>query len=234
MRKYNILVAEDDKAIRESLGIYLKNGGYEVFYAEDGVQCIEVFEKEDIDLVIMDLMMPRMDGNQAIMKLREYSYVPIIILSAKSEDYDKVVGLDIGADDYITKPFNPFELMARVNSNIRRFYNYKPNLPTDEYIQIGNLRLNTFQKNIEVEGKVVSLTSTEFGILELMMKNPNRVFTSDEIYEYVWHEDAIDTKTVTVHIRRIREKIEINSNKPTYLQVAWGIGYKFVDPNRRK
>lgn len=234
MRKYNILVCEDDQAIRESIGIYLKNGGYEVFNAKDGIECLEVFKKESIDLVIMDLMMPRMNGNEAIIKLREESYVPVIILSAKSEDYDKVVGLDIGADDYITKPFNPFELLARVNSNIRRFYSYKAEVPSEEYVQIGNLKLNVFQKNIEVEGKILSLTSIEYGILELLMKNPNRVFTSNEIYEHVWHEDAIDTKTVSVHIRRIREKIEINPNKPTYLQVAWGIGYKFVDPNRRK
>lgn len=234
MHKYNILVAEDDKAIRDSLGIYLRNANYEVFFAEDGLEALKIFKEEKIDLVIMDLMMPKMDGNTAIIKLREESYVPIIILSAKSEDYDKVIGLDIGADDYITKPFNPLELMARVNSNIRRFYNYKPNRETSDSITVAGLTLNTLSKSIEVEGKLVSLTSIEYGILELMMRNPNRVFTSDEIYEYVWNEEAFDSKTVTVHIRRIREKIEINPNKPQYLQVAWGVGYKFVDPNRRK
>lgn len=233
MRKYKILVAEDDKAIRDSLGIYLRNSNYEVFNACDGLDAIEVFKKEDIDLVIMDLMMPKMDGNQAIIKIREKSFVPILILSAKSEDYDKVIGLDIGADDYITKPFNPLELIARVNSNIRRFYNYKPNQKSESSITVAGITLDTLEKNLEVDAKIINLTSIEYGILELLMKHPNQVFTSDQIYEHVWNEQAIDSKTVTVHIRRIREKIEINPNKPQYLQVAWGIGYKFVDDNRR-
>ncbi len=233
MRKYKILVAEDDKAIRESLGIYLRNANYEIFYAVDGLDAINVFRREKIDLVIMDLMMPKMDGNEAILKIREKSYVPIIILSAKSEDYDKVIGLDIGADDYITKPFNPMELLARVNSSIRRFYNYKPSQETETTITVANLTLDTLKKSIEVDGKEISLTSIEYGILELLMKHPNQVFNSDEIYEYVWQEEALDSKTVSVHIRRIREKIEINPNKPQYLQVAWGVGYKFVDPDRR-
>lgn len=233
MRKYKILVAEDDKAIRDSLGIYLRNSNFEVFNASDGLEAIEVFERENIDLVIMDLMMPKMDGNEAIIKIREKSYVPILILSAKSEDYDKVIGLDIGADDYITKPFNPLELIARVNSNIRRFYNYKPNQKSETSITVSGVTLDTLEKNIEVDGKIINLTSIEYGILELMMTHPNQVFTSDQIYEHVWNEEAIDSKTVTVHIRRIREKIEINPNKPQYLQVAWGVGYKFVDDNRR-
>jgi len=233
MRKFKVLVAEDDKAIRDSLGIYLRNSNYDVYYAEDGLEAIEIFKREEIDLVIMDLMMPRMNGNEAILKLRENTFVPIIILSAKSEDYDKVLGLDIGADDYITKPFNPLELMARVNSNIRRFYSYKPSSRQSSVIQIGGVKLNTLQKNLELEGKVINLTSLEYGILELMMKNPNRVFTSDEIYEHVWNEPALDSKTVTVHIRRIREKIEINPTKPMYIQVAWGLGYKFCDPSGR-
>ncbi|MDO5027328.1 MAG: response regulator transcription factor [Tissierellia bacterium] len=233
MRKYKILVAEDDKAIRDSLGIYLRNANYEVFYAQDGLEAVEVFNREEIDLVIMDLMMPKMDGNQAIIKIRGKSFVPILILSAKSEDYDKVIGLDIGADDYITKPFNPLELIARVNSNIRRFYNYKPNQKTDTSITVAGLVLDTLEKNIDIDGKIINLTSIEFGILELLMSHPNQVFTSDQIYEYVWKEEAIDSKTVTVHIRRIREKIEINPNKPQYLQVAWGVGYKFVDEKRR-
>lgn len=233
MRKYKILVAEDDKAIRDSLGIYLRNSNFEVFNACDGLEAIKVFERENIDLVIMDLMMPKMDGNEAIIKIREKSYIPILILSAKSEDYDKVIGLDIGADDYITKPFNPLELIARVNSNIRRFYNYKPNQHSDSSITVAGVTLDTLEKNVEVNGKTINLTSIEYGILELMMKHPNQVFTSDQIYEHVWNEQAIDSKTVTVHIRRIREKIEINPNKPQYLQVAWGVGYKFVDDNRR-
>ncbi len=229
MQKYNILVAEDDKAIRDSLGIYLKNENYGVYYAQNGVEAIDVFQREQIDLVVMDLMMPKMNGNEAIMKLREKTYVPIIILSAKSEDFDKVLGLDIGADDYITKPFNPLELVARVKSNIRRFYNYKEGVVNDDVIEIGNIRLNLSSKTVDVDGDSINLTSREFGILKLLMSNPNRIFSSNEIYEQVWNEPSIDSRTVTVHIRRIREKIEINPNKPTYLQVAWGIGYKFVN-----
>ncbi|WP_311487945.1 response regulator transcription factor [uncultured Helcococcus sp.] len=236
MSEYKILVAEDDKAIRDSIGIYLNNANYQVLYAEDGLQAIEKFKNEEIDLIIMDLMMPNMTGEEAIVKLREISYVPIIILSAKGEDYDKVLGLDIGADDYITKPFNPLELVARVKSNLRRFYSYKDKnrqVTNGSNIKIGNLILNEYEKNIEVNGDIVALTQIEYGILELLMSSPNRVFTSDEIYEHVWGEYALDTKTVTVHIRRIREKIEIDPNKPEYLQVVWGIGYKFVDPSRR-
>lgn len=233
MEKYKILVAEDDKAIRDSIGIYLKNANYDVYFAEDGMECIEIFKKEKIDLVIMDLMMPKMTGEEAIIKLREDSFIPIIILSAKSEDYDKVIGLDIGADDYITKPFNPLELMARVNSNIRRYYKYKSQEEKESIIEIGSVRLNSLDKSVSVEDEKINLTSIEYKILELMMRNPNRVFSVDEIYERVWNEPAMETKTVTVHIRRIREKIEINPNKPIYLQVAWGLGYKFVDPKRR-
>ncbi len=233
MEKYKILVAEDDKAIRDSIGIYLKNANYDVYFAEDGMECIEIFKKEKIDLVIMDLMMPKMTGEEAIIKLREDSFIPIIILSAKSEDYDKVIGLDIGADDYITKPFNPLELMARVNSNIRRYYKYKSQEEKESIIEIGSVRLNSLDKSVSVEDEKINLTSIEYKILELMMRNPNRVFSVDEIYERVWNEPAMETKTVTVHIRRIREKIEVNPNKPIYLQVAWGIGYKFVDPKRR-
>lgn len=232
MEKYKILVAEDDKAIRDSIGIYLNNANYDVVFANDGKECIEIFKNEKISLVIMDLMMPKMSGEEAIKILRKDSFVPIIILSAKSEDYDKVIGLDIGADDYITKPFNPLELMARVNSNIRRFYKYVDKSDQEDVIQIGGITLNSFDKSIYVDGEKVSLTSIEYKILELLMKNPNRVFSIDEIYERVWNEPAIETKTVTVHIRRIREKIEINPNKPIYLQVAWGLGYKFVNPER--
>lgn len=232
MDKFKILVAEDDKAIRDSIGIYLKNAGYDLVFAADGKECLEIFKREKIDLVIMDLMMPNLTGEEAIMELRRDSYVPIIILSAKSEDYDKVMGLDIGADDYITKPFNPLELIARVNSNIRRFYKYKES-KDDNIIEIGTVKLNTLDKSVSVEDEKIFLTSIEYKILELLMSNPNRVFSVDEIYERVWNEPAIETKTVTVHIRRIREKIEINPNKPIYLQVAWGLGYKFVSPKRR-
>lgn len=233
MEKYTILVAEDDKAIRESIGIYLKNANYNVIYAKDGQNAVDEFKNNKIDLIIMDLMMPNMSGEEAILKLREHSYVPIIILSAKGEDYDKVIGLNIGADDYITKPFNPLELMARVNSNIRRFYQYQDEHKEEDIIQIGGIKLNTLEKNVYVEEEKISLTSIEYKILELLMKNPNRVFSIEEIYEIVWNEPAIEAKTVTVHIRRIREKIEIDPKKPMYLKVAWGLGYKFVDPKRR-
>lgn len=234
MGKYKILVAEDDKAIRDSIGIHLRNGGYEVFVAKDGLEAIDIFKNESIDLVIMDLMMPNMTGEEAIQKLREHSYVPIIILSAKSEDYDKVIGLDIGADDYITKPFNPLELMARINSNIRRFHSYRDKSESTDIVQIGPIVLDNLAKTVKVDGEEVNLTSIEYKILELLMRNPDRVFSVEEIYERVWNEPAIETKTVTVHIRRIREKIEINPNKPQYLQVAWGLGYKIVDPTRRR
>lgn len=233
MDKFRILVAEDDSAIRESIGIYLRNVGYEVLFAEDGLEAKEIFDKNNINLVIMDLMMPRMDGNKAIAKIREKSFIPIIILSAKSEDYDKIQGLDIGADDYITKPFNPLELLARVKANLRRYYSYKSQ-NSEGIIEIDSIKLDTFSKIVEVDGNRVGLTMTEFGILEFLMKNPNKVFTSDQIYRQVWNEDAYDSKTVTVHIRRIREKIEINPKKPKYLQVAWGIGYKFVKYDRRE
>ena len=226
MDKYRILVAEDDEAIRESIGIYLKNAGYDPVFASDGIEALKVLDNEKIDLVIMDLMMPNMSGEEAIIKLREDYFVPVIILSAKSEDYDKIMGLDIGADDYITKPFNPLELIARINSSIRRFYRYKSE--TEEgIIEIDGAVLDTNQKSISVDGVEIDLTSIEYKILELLMKNPNRVFSVDEIYERVWNEPAIETKTVTVHISRIRDKIEIDPAKPRYIKVVWGLGYKF-------
>lgn len=233
MYKYNILVAEDDKAIRESIGIYLRNANYEVHYADDGREALCIFENAKIDLIIMDLMMPNLSGEDAIRQLREISYVPIIILSAKSQDYDKIMGLDIGADDYMTKPFNPMELLARVNSNIRRFYDFGTkinNSKEDEKIVIGNITLDLINKSANVDGEDIALTSTEYGILELFMSNVGRLFSVDQIYESVWNEPALDTRTVTVHIRRIREKIEIDPKNPKYLQVSWGLGYKFIDP----
>ena len=232
MDKYNILIAEDDKEIARSIGIYLKNENFEIFYAEDGLEALEIFKNEKIDLIIMDLMMPKLSGEEAIIKLREVSFVPIIILSAKSEDTDKIFGLNIGADDYVQKPFNPMELIARVKSNLRRFYAY--DLKKDRnFIEIGSIKLDLSQKNAYVEDKQVALTSIEFKILELLMKNPNRVFSIEEIYESVWNEPAMEAKTVTVHIRRIREKIEVNPKKPMYLKVQWGLGYKFEDLRRK-
>lgn len=226
MKKYKILIAEDDKAIRDSIGIYLTNSNYDVYYAKDGQEALDLYDKEDIDLIIMDLMMPKLNGEEAIIKIREKSYVPIIILSAKSEDYDKVKGLNIGADDYVTKPFNPMELIARVNSHLRRNYLYESEEKTD--IEIGSIRLDTKEKTVYVNDKKVKLTSIEYKILELLMTHPDQVFSTEEIYERVWQEPAIEVKTVTVHIRRIREKIEVDPKNPIYLKVAWGLGYKFA------
>lgn len=231
MREFNILVAEDDREIANSIGIYLKNEKFNVFYAYDGFEAIDIFKEKKIDLIIMDLMMPNLSGEEAIMKLRNISYVPIIILSAKSEDYDKVMGLNIGADDYITKPFNPLELIARVRSNLRRHYSYDKVQKTDVII-IGNIKLNLNEKNVYVDDELVTLTSIEYKILKLLMTNPNKVFSIEQIYENVWNEPAIEAKTVTVHIRRIREKIEIDPKNPMYLKVQWGLGYKFVDDRR--
>ena len=232
MDKYNILIAEDDKEIARSIGIYLKNENFNIFYAYDGLEALEIFKNEKIDLIIMDLMMPNLSGEEAIIKLREISVVPIIILSAKSEDTDKIFGLNIGADDYIQKPFNPMELIARVKSNLRRFYAY--DLKNDRnFIEIGSIKLDLSQKIAYVEDKPVALTSIEFKILELLMRNPNRVFSIEEIYESVWNEPSMEAKTVTVHIRRIREKIEVNPKKPMYLKVQWGLGYKFEDLRRK-
>lgn len=231
MDTYKILVAEDEKEIRDLIGIYLNNEKYNVIFASDGKEAVKKYKEEKPDLIIMDLMMPVMNGEEAIIKIREDSYVPIIILSAKSEDYDKVIGLNIGADDYITKPFNPLELMARVNATLRRYNNYKDNEKKDEII-IGSVRLNKSEKTIYLQNKKIDLTFLEYKILEFLMTNPNRVFSIDEIYERIWNEPAIDSKTVTVHIRRIREKIEVDPKKPVYLKVQWGLGYKFVDPSR--
>jgi len=225
---YNILVAEDEKEIAAAIEVYLKNHNYGVFKAYNGEEALEIFKKHEIHLVLMDIMMPKMDGIEAVMRLREISNVPIIFLTAKSEDVDKILGLDIGADDYITKPFNPLELLARINSNIRRYTSYSsPPAAKDHVIQIGGIRLDDLKKQVTVDGKPVKLTPLEYKILHLLMKHPNRVFSIEEIYEKVWQEPAHNPDTVTVHIRRIREKIEINPKEPKYLKVVWGIGYKF-------
>lgn len=231
LNKYNILVVDDDKEIAKSIKLYLQNQNYNVILAHDGLEAIEIFEKENIDLVIMDIMMPKMDGSMATIKIREKSYVPIIMLSAKSEDMDKIMGLNQGADDYITKPFNPMELIARVNSAIRRYASYGTNLrqETDSTIRIGSIELNKDSKQVKVDGNVVKITALEYKILLLLMSNAGRVFSIDEIYEKVWEEPSYAPETVTVHIRRIREKIEINPKEPRYLKVVWGIGYKFED-----
>ncbi|SCY43823.1 response regulator transcription factor [Alkaliphilus peptidifermentans] len=225
---YNILVVDDEKEITDAIEVYLRNQNYNVFKAYDGEEALEIFQKEDIHLVLMDIMMPKLDGTSATIKIREKSPVPIIMLSAKSEDMDKIWGLNVGADDYITKPFNPLELLARVNSNLRRYTNYSSiMLPDDNSIKIGGIELNNDSKALLVDGEAIKITPLEYKILHLLMKNPNRVFSIEEIYERVWKEPAYNPDTVTVHIRRIREKIEINPKEPKYLKVVWGIGYKF-------
>ena len=228
MYTYNILVVDDEKEITDAIEVYLKNQNYNVFKAYDGKEALEGFEKEEIHLVLIDVMMPKLDGINATIKIREKSTVPIIILSAKSEDVDKILGLNIGADDYITKPFNPLELLARVNSNIRRYTNYSNNAAEKEnVIKIGGIELNDESKEVLVDGEPIKTTPLEYKILLLLMSHPNRVFSIEEIYEKVWNEPAYNPDTVTVHIRRIREKIEINPREPKYLKVVWGIGYKF-------
>ena len=228
--EYNILVVEDDKEIRDGIEIFLKSQGYHVYKAADGVEGLEVIERENIHLTIVDIMMPRMDGVTMTIKLREHHEFPVIMLSAKSEETDKVIGLNIGADDYVTKPFTPLELMARVNSQLRRYTRFMGMAQKKEeegrnYI-IGGLELNEDTIEFSVDGNPVKLTPIEFKILALLMKNPGRVFSAEEIYERVWNEKAINTDTIMVHVRNIRDKIEINPREPKYLKVVWGVGYK--------
>lgn len=224
----NILVCDDDKEIVDAIEIYLSQDGYRIFKAYDGEQAIELMKKEDIQLLIMDIMMPRLDGIRATLKIREYSSIPIIILSAKSEDTDKILGLNIGADDYITKPFNPLELAARVKSNLRRYTSLGSlNMDNKAIYQVGGLVINDETKQVTVDDEPVKMTPIEYNILLLLVKNQGRVFSIDQIYESIWNENAIGAdNTVAVHIRHIREKIEINPKEPRYLKVVWGVGYK--------
>lgn len=224
----NILVCDDDKEIVDAIEIYLKNEGYQIFKAYDGEEAIRILRKEDIQLLIMDIMMPKLDGIHATLKIREYSSIPIIILSAKSEDMDKILGLNVGADDYVTKPFNPLELVARVKSNLRRYTKLGSlNVDDNAVFRIGELSINDDTKEVSVDGEPVKLTPIEYSILLLLVKNPGRVFSINQIYESIWNEEAIGAdNTVAVHIRHIREKIEINPREPKYLKVVWGVGYK--------
>ena len=225
----NILVCDDDKEIVRAIGIYLKNEGYRVLEAYDGIEALDILRKEEIHLIIMDIMMPRMDGMQATVRIREEKNIPIIMLSAKSEDYDKIGGLGAGADDYVTKPFNPMELIARVNSQLRRYTTLgSMNQPRNEKtFQSGGLILNDDTKEVTVDGTEVRLTPTEYRILALLTANAGRVYTIYQIYDAVWEEPAFNPEnTVAVHIRHIREKIEINPKEPRYLKVVWGTGYK--------
>lgn len=224
----NILVCDDDKEIVDAIEIYLSQDGYKIYKAYDGEQAIQILDKEEIHLLIMDIMMPKLDGIRATLKIREYSSIPIIILSAKSEDTDKILGLNIGADDYICKPFNPLELVARVKSNLRRYTSLGSLTGENKAIyQVGELVLNDDTKQVTVDDEPVKMTPIEYNILLLLMKNQGRVFSINQIYESIWNEDAIGAdNTVAVHIRHIREKIEINPKEPRYLKVVWGVGYK--------
>ena len=227
MAQYNVLVVDDEDEIRDAIEIYLKNEGIRVFKAKDGIDGLMVLEEEDIHLIIMDIMMPKMDGIKATFKIRESKNIPIIMLSAKSEDTDKILGLNVGADDYVTKPFNPMELVARVKSQLRRFINLGNYEQREEEINANGLILNTNTKMVTVDGEEIRLTPIEYKILRLLMENRGRVFSIEEIYEKVWKEPYFNSdNTVAVHIRRIREKIEINPGDPKYLKVVWGIGYK--------
>ncbi len=224
----NILVCDDDKEIAEAIEIYLQQEGYNILKAYDGEQALQMLKENEVHLLIIDVMMPKLDGIRATMKIREDSSIPIIILSAKSEDSDKILGLNIGADDYITKPFNPLELVARVKSQLRRYTklgNAEEN--TQAVYVVGGLMINDDLKEVTVDGDVVKLTPIEYNILLLLVKNQGKVFSIDQIYENIWNEDAIGAdNTVAVHIRHIREKIEINPKEPRYLKVVWGVGYK--------
>lgn len=228
---YKILVVEDDKEIREGIEIYLRNQGYEVFQAANGQEGLKVIEQQELHLAIVDIMMPVMDGVTMLMKLRAMNFeFPVIMLSAKSEEVDKIMGLNMGADDYVTKPFTPLELLARVNSHLRRYSKYLAALQDDcvqEHVYtIGGLELNEDTVEVSVDGEPVKLTPMEFKIVQLLIKNPGRVFSADEIYERIWNEKAVNTDTIMVHVRNIREKIEIDPKNPKYLKVVWGVGYK--------
>ena len=224
-----ILVCDDDRDIVEAIDIYLTQEGYEVLKAYDGDEAIKVLKRNEVDLLIMDVMMPRLDGIRATLKIRENMSLPIIILSAKSEDADKILGLNIGADDYMTKPFNPLELVARVKSQLRRYTQLGSTARSDNQSEFrtGGLVIRDDLKEVTVDGEKVKLTPIEYNILLLLVKNQGKVFSINQIYENIWNEEAIGAdNTVAVHIRHIREKIEINPKEPRYLKVVWGVGYK--------
>ena len=224
---YNILVCDDDKDIVSALKIYLCAEGYKVIEAYDGVEAVKAVEKEDVHLVLLDIMMPKMDGITAISKIREISNVPIILLTAKSEGTDKILGLNVGADDYITKPFNPAEVMARVRSNIRRYIQLGGGEVKPTKIVIGGIVMDDSEKTVSLDGELISLTPREYDILKLFMQNPGNVFSPKDIYRKVWGEMPINAENaVAVHIRHLREKLEINPAEPRYIKVVWGQGYK--------
>ncbi len=229
MERQRILVVDDDQEIVKAIGINLQNEGYEVFMAYDGLQALDIISSKSVQLIILDVMMPRLDGLSTTLKIREEKNIPIIILSAKSEDTDKVLGLSMGADDYVTKPFNTMELMARIKSQLRRYLNLGDvnGQAKSNILQSGGLCFDLENHTLTVDGDPVKLTATETKIMELLMRSPGRIFPAEEIYERVWEAPAYGVEnTVMVHIRRIREKIEINPKEPKYLKVVWGIGYK--------
>lgn len=223
---YNVLVVDDEKEIRDAIDIYLRSENIKVIKAEDGLEALDILENQNIHLIILDIMMPKLDGIKTCLKIRENNNIPIIMLSAKGEDSDKILGLNVGADDYITKPFNHLELVARVKSQLRRYE--KPlEIGRENVIKVGDLEIDTVAKTITLRGEEVKVTATEFKILQLLASNRGRIFSIKEIYEKVWEEPFYKSEnTVTVHIRRIREKIEINTKEPQYIKVVWGIGYK--------
>lgn len=234
--EYTVLVVEDEIEICDAIEIYLKTQGYRVLKAHNGQEGLDIVSHETVHLAIVDIMMPVMDGIAMTMKIRENHDFPIIMLSAKSEDIDKITGLNIGADDYVTKPFVPMELLARVSSQLRRYSKYlnivQDQQHTENSYVVGGLELNLDTKQVTVEGKPVKVTPIEFKILQLLMEYPGKVFSADNIYESVWQEDAISTDTVMVHVRNLREKIEIDPKNPRYLKVVWGIGYKIEKQGR--
>ena len=227
---YNILVVDDDREIVKAIEIYLSKEGYNILKAYDGEEALKQLTENEVHLVILDVMMPNKDGLETLEEIRKTKTLPVIMLSAKSEDYDKIAGLNIGADDYVTKPFNPLELIARVNSCIRRYVNFGSlNNKKEEtnILKTGNLIINDDMKKVEVDGKEIKLTATEYNILKFLLKNKGKVFSISQIYENVWNEESYGAENIiAVHIRHIREKIEINPKEPKYLKVIWGIGYK--------
>lgn len=227
MTQFTVLVTDDDQDIRDGIEIYLKNEGYRVLKAADGLEALRLIEENEVHVIVLDIMMPKMDGISATFKIREQRNIPIIMLSAKAEDSDKIHGLSVGADDYVTKPFHPMELVARVKSQLRRYTKLGTYQGQQQMIEIDGLTLNKEAKDLTVEGESVKLTPIEFKITELLMTNAGRVFSINEIYERVWNEPAYNAENiVAVHIRKIREKIETDSKNPRYLKVVWGVGYK--------
>ena len=226
---YHILICDDDRDIVSALDIYLTSEGYKTYHAYDGLEALKLVEEHDIHLILMDVMMPRLDGIRATAKLRESTNIPIILLTAKSEDSDKVLGLNIGADDYVTKPFKPIEVLARVKSQLRRYTTLGGRPKEDDALLFrnGGIVLDDGAKSVSVDGEPVNLTPIEYNILLLLMKNPGRVFSTGQIYELVWNDPSLGSEnTVAVHIRHLREKIEIDPANPRYVKVVWGLGYK--------